>query len=86
MRMLIVTLALLALVGAPVAIAQPLGSQRNVPESTDPNKNLIGGAPTGHRQPRAKDLPSDITEPNDPQAAAAEKALDRKIKSICRGC
>jgi hypothetical protein len=84
----LVIVALLALVGTPVASAQTRSSpQATAPASADPGGNSIGDAPIGHRQPRAKDLPSDIYKPEDPvKAAAAEKALDRKMKGICRGC
>jgi hypothetical protein len=44
-------------------------------------------APVGHRQPRADQVPP---ENNNSAASEAEKKqdaeLDRKIKSICRGC
>ena len=43
-------------------------------------------APIGHRQPRADQVPDN----NNSAASEAEKKqdaeLDRKIKSICRGC
>ncbi len=45
-------------------------------------------APIGHRQPRLGDVrPArrTITDPNDP-LSKENAALDRKIKSICRGC
>ena len=44
-------------------------------------------APVGHRQPRASDVPSEknLNDPNDP-LSKENAALDRKIKSICRGC
>jgi hypothetical protein len=44
-------------------------------------------APVGHRQPRAGDVPSEknLSNPND-AANREDAALDRKIKSICRGC
>ena len=44
-------------------------------------------APTGHRQPRASDVPNEnlINNPNDP-LNKENAALDRTIKSICRGC
>ena len=44
-------------------------------------------APIGHRQPRASDVPPEknLNDPND--LLSKENAiLDRKIKSICRGC
>jgi hypothetical protein len=80
MRYLITTTALLALIVGPVAIAQT----GNPPPASAPKSSGPLPAPVGHRQPRAADLP--------PGATAAEKtdaedaALDRKIKSICRGC
>jgi hypothetical protein len=48
MRKLIATIALLALVGTSVAIAQRAGSSRNPAD-----------APVGHRQPRADQVPSE---------------------------
>ena len=44
-------------------------------------------APVGHRQVRASDLPSEKnqSDPNDP-LSKENQALDKKIKSICRGC
>ena len=43
------------------------------------------GAPVGHRQPRATDIPSSIS--SDQLNLDEEDALvDRKIKGICRGC
>ena len=41
----------------------------------------------GHRQPRAGDVPNEknLGDPNDP-LSKENAALDRKIKSICRGC
>lgn len=41
-------------------------------------------APVGHRQPKRADVP----EINTDQARndAADRELDRKIRSICRGC
>jgi len=44
-------------------------------------------APVGHRQPRADQVPSEknLSDPNDP-LSKENAALDRKIKSICRGC
>lgn len=44
-----------------------------------------GGAPVGHRQPTAADVPPQERNPNDPMTKEDE-ALDKKIKSICKGC
>jgi len=44
-------------------------------------------APTGHRQPRADQVPSEKDKSNSTEAMKREDAeLDRKVKSICRGC
>jgi hypothetical protein len=59
MRKLITTIALLALVGTSVAIAQRAGS------STNPDKQLLADAPVDHRQPRADQVPSDKMDPNE---------------------
>jgi hypothetical protein len=45
-------------------------------------------APIGHRQPRASDVPDEKKlqgDPNDP-LVKENRALDRTVKSICRGC
>ena len=44
-------------------------------------------APVGHRQPRADQVPSEknLSNPND-AVNREDAALDKKIKSICRGC
>ena len=58
MRKLITTIALLALVGTSVAIAQRPAS------STNPDKQLLADAPVGHGQPRADHVASDKMDPN----------------------
>ena len=85
MRRWITSMALLALIGGP-AIAQGGGNSG----SSTAVKNQPQGpreAPIGHRQPRADQVPSErnLSDPNDPINREA-LALDRKIKSICRGC
>jgi len=44
-------------------------------------------APVGHRQPKAGEVPQaqELTEAEKRQKAL-DQALDRKLKSICRGC
>jgi len=83
MRTTILLAALVISIGGADAFAQG--------HSSAP-KNSGGGAmqaPVGHRQPRPSDLPNDkaaaTTDPNDP-LSKENAALDRKIKSICRGC
>jgi hypothetical protein len=60
MRKLITTIALLALVGTSVAIAQTAGSST----SPDQQLQLLADAPVSHRQPRADQVPSDKMDPN----------------------
>ena len=80
MRKTFMSMALLVLIGGPAAFAQGGSStvQKNPP---------VIQAPVGHRQPRVSDVPSEKNL-NDPNTAANKEdaALDKKIKSICRGC
>jgi hypothetical protein len=80
----IAIMALVALTGGTVAMAQTGGNTR----SGAANQSQMGrDAPVGHRQPRADQVPSEksLSDPNNP-ANKDDAALDRKIKSICRGC
>jgi hypothetical protein len=83
MRNLITTMALLVLIGGP-AMAQT-GS--NTGSSGASNSAPPREAPIGHRQPRAGDVPNqkNLSDPNDP-LSKENALLDKKIKSICRGC
>jgi hypothetical protein len=89
MQKLITATALLILLGGSVAVAQNSARTRNSTGSgsspqTSPNPS--GGpaeAPIGHRQPRASDVPS---EDSAIKPDAEDAAVDRKLKSICRGC
>ncbi len=65
-------------------LAQGAGSSSPAGSSASTTAPAIGSAPVGHRQPRANDVPSNA-EKNYTESAE-DKALDRKIKSICRGC
>jgi len=82
MRKTIVTAALLILIGPSAAVAQTGGGT-----STAVKNQPIPQAPVGHRQPRADQVPSEknLSDPNNP-ANKEDAALDRKIRSICRGC
>jgi hypothetical protein len=84
MRNLIMTMALLALIGSPAAMAQ---TGTNTGSSGATNPQPMREAPIGHRQPRADQVPSEknLSDPNDP-LSKENAALDKKIKSICRGC
>jgi len=78
----IVAMALMLLIGGPAAIAQT-----GATGSSGASSPTVREAPVGHRQPRADQVPSekDLSNPNLP-ANKEDAALDRKIKSICRGC
>ena len=66
--------------------APPTGTAEE-PGATVPGMAAPQGviAPVGHRQPRAGDIPPQDRNPNDP-ITKEDEALDKKIKSICRGC
>jgi len=82
MRSVITIMALL--IFGSVAMAQTGGTG----SSSQANPTRPGReAPVGHRQPRVDQVPSEknLSDPND-AANREDAALDRKIKSICRGC
>jgi hypothetical protein len=83
MRKLVMTMTLLALAASPAALAQT-GSHSDAASS---NKQGPWPAPVGHRQPRVDQVPSEknLNDPNNP-VNREDAALDRSIKSICRGC
>jgi hypothetical protein len=88
MRMLITTVALLALVGSSAAMAQTAGSRNPaVPPLANSAESALPEAPVGHRQPRADQVPPEknLLDPNDP-VNQENAALDRMISGICRGC
>ncbi len=65
-------------------------AQTGSPGSSTPSvkpSRPIPEAPIGHRQPRSDQVPSEknLSDPNS-QVDREDAALDRKIKSICRGC
>ena len=80
MRRLLTILVFVMLGSAAMAQNNNMGSSPNrgsgVPE-----------APIGHRQPRADQVPNEknLSNPND-AVNREDAALDKKIKSICRGC
>ena len=84
MRRAITSMALLVLIGGTAAIAQTSNSGGS---STAVKNQQAPPAPVGHRQPRAGDVPSEknLADPND-ALAKENAALEKKIKSICRGC
>jgi len=85
MKTTVISMALLILIGAPAAVAQS-GKGSGTSVGTTINGG-IPQAPVGHRQPRAGDVPSEknLSDPNNP-VSKEDALLDKKIKSICRGC
>jgi hypothetical protein len=81
MQKTMLSLALMVLTGSG-AFAQ--GGSSSVPKNSD--KSNVQ-APVGHRQPRVGDVPNEknLSDPND-ALSKENAALDKKIKSICRGC
>jgi hypothetical protein len=80
MRKIILSAALMVLAFGPDAVAQ----SSTVPKNS---RQPAAQAPVGHRQPRVGDVPNEknLSDPNDP-LSKENAALDKKIKSICRGC
>jgi hypothetical protein len=73
----------LSIVAATGALAQAGGSSSS--GSTGAKSSGLLPAPVGHRQPTRSDIAPNA-QSNTGAADAEDKALDRKIKSICRGC
>lgn len=86
MRKTVLAMALMVAVGAPQILAQQAWAQGGS-SSMQKGGGGVPPAPVGHRQPRVGDVPNEKNL-NDPNAAANKEdaALDKKIKSICRGC
>jgi len=92
MRNLIRIIVLLAQLGNRAAIAQTVGcatssaglASTTAPPSLMQNTRSIGGAPVGHRQPHARDVPSENAGDLE-HISEEDAAVDRNLK-ICRGC
>ncbi len=85
MRRILLSTALVLLIGIPGGFAQGGGTSTAV---KNPSGTGVPPAPVGHRQPRAADFPNekyDLNNPNDP-LAKENALLDKKLKGICRGC
>jgi hypothetical protein len=76
-------MALLALIGAPAAVAQS-GSKATSVGSTI--NGTVPEAPVGHRQPRASDMPNNQKNLSNDPISKEDAIPDKKMKSICRGC
>ncbi|MDE5463864.1 MULTISPECIES: hypothetical protein [unclassified Bradyrhizobium] len=83
MKSIILALSLLTVFGS-AGFAQT-GSKGST--TSGQSAGTLPPAPVGHRQPRAGDVPNEknLSDPNDP-LSKENQALDKKIKSICRGC
>jgi hypothetical protein len=78
-------MAFLTLTAGHAAIAQ--SANRTGAANSSSEKQGPWLAPTGHRQPRTEQVPAENGSNNSNDAIAREDAaLDKKIKSICRGC
>jgi hypothetical protein len=83
-RLIATTFGLVLLAGG-AALAQTApggGASPSAPPSLSPDQRATGTAPVGHRQPRRDGGDSADPFARDP----ADVALDKKIRSICRGC
>jgi hypothetical protein len=50
------------------------------------NTDRVPPAPGGHRQPTARDVPAGQDNSVEQAMKKMDQDLDRKVKSICRGC
>jgi len=85
MKKIMVAASLVVLLGG-TAVAQTGGSKGSTTTSGQ-SAGSLPPAPVGHRQPRAGDVPNEknLSDPNNP-VNKEDALLDKKIKSICRGC
>jgi hypothetical protein len=86
MKTWIIAAAIVVFAGNFGAFAQG-GRYKGTGSTTDSSSKPALEAPIGHRQPRASDVPDEknLSGPMD-SMSKEDAALDRKIKSICRGC
>ncbi len=83
MKKIMVAASIVALLGS-AAMAQT-GTKGST--SNGASSGSLPQAPVGHRQPRVGDVPNEknLNDPNNP-VNKEDALLDKKIKSICRGC
>jgi len=84
MRKALLSMTLVLAIGIPGGFAQSGGGSSTAVK----NSPGIPTAPIGHRQPRAADFSDEKTSLNNPNDVLAREnaLLDKKLKSICRGC
>ena len=82
MKIMVAASLVVLLGGAAIAQTGTKGSS-----SGGATSGSLPQAPVGHRQPRVGDVPNEknLSDPNNP-VNKEDAALDKKIKSICRGC
>lgn len=84
MRKIIPIAVIALLLGVSGAIAQSKSGTSGPANPSATTERGVPGAPVGHRQPRAADVPA--AQEKNYTESAEDKVLDRKIKGICRGC
>lgn len=84
MRKALLSMALVLLIGIPGGFAQSRSGSSTAVKSSSGTPE----APVGHRQPRAADFPDEKYSLNNPNDVLAKEnaLLDKKLRSICRGC
>jgi|GEM_PF-1932933 len=80
MHKLVMTAALVMLMSGSASIAQSGSGTSSL------GKQGPWPAPTGHRQPRVDQVPADTSNSASDAVKREDADLDRKLKSICRGC
>jgi hypothetical protein len=86
MRKVLLSMALVLLIGVPGGFAQSGGGSSTAVKGS--SGSGVPQAPVGHRQPRATDFPDEKNSLNNPNDMLSKEnaLLDKKLKSICRGC
>lgn len=83
----LLALLMMLLIASSAATAQTGADASRGSSGTANQSRQNPEAPIGHRQPRADQFPSEKNAINPDDLLSKENAaLDRKIKSICRGC
>ena len=83
MKKTIISIALSVLIGVTGAFAQS-GTGTSIGTTI---YGTVPEAPVGHRQPRASDVPNNVSNNDSYDMLSKENAnLDKIIKGICRGC
>jgi hypothetical protein len=82
-----VATSLIAAIGFTLVVGGPAAMAQTGSPGAANKPSTIREAPVGHRQPRADQMPSEknLSDPNK-SANKEDAALDRKLRSICRGC